>query len=51
VAADLSAGAALPAVAGVAVGRRLRPRIPGAWQRRGVLALLTVVGLRLLGLV
>ncbi len=45
--AAASLGAAVPAVAGVAVGKRLRDRI-GERERRGaVLGLLTVVGVRL----
>jgi len=46
--AALSALAALPAVAGVAVGKRLRERIPDRARRAVVLALLTVVGVRLI---
>jgi hypothetical protein len=42
-----SVAAAVPALAGVAVGRRLRARVPGAWRRRVVLGLLVVVGVRL----
>ncbi|MEF8827401.1 MAG: sulfite exporter TauE/SafE family protein [Haloarcula sp.] len=42
-----SVAAAIPAVAGVAIGKRLRDRV-GGWLRRGaVLALLTVIGVRL----
>ncbi|WP_153554900.1 sulfite exporter TauE/SafE family protein [Halomicrobium sp. LC1Hm] len=43
----LSVAAAVPAVAGVAVGRRLRVRIPEQARRRFVLGLLAVVGVRL----
>jgi Sulfite exporter TauE/SafE. len=43
----LSAAATVPAVAGVWVGKRLRPRIDERHQRRFVLGLLTVIGLRL----
>jgi len=46
--AAASAAAAVPALAGVAVGRRLRDRASERRRRRVVLALLTVVGLRLL---
>jgi uncharacterized membrane protein YfcA len=42
-----SLGAAVPAVAGVAVGRRLRDRVGERGRRAVVLGLLTVVGLRL----
>jgi uncharacterized membrane protein YfcA len=42
-----SLAAAVPALAGVAVGRRLRPRVSEAWRRRLVLGLLLVVGVRL----
>jgi len=45
--AAASAVAAIPAVAGVAVGKRLRSRV-GEWHRRvAVLGLLTVIGVRL----
>lgn len=39
--------AAVPAVAGVAVGKRLRHRVSERWRRTAVLGLLTVVGVRL----
>jgi uncharacterized membrane protein YfcA len=42
-----SVGAAVPAVAGVAVGKRLRDRVSERWRRRAVLGLLTVVGVQL----
>jgi hypothetical protein len=42
-----SVGAAVPAVTGVAVGRRVRSRVSERWRRRVVLGLLTVVGVRL----
>jgi len=42
-----SLAAAVPAVAGVAVGKRLRHRIPERWRRAVVLGLLAVVGVRL----
>jgi hypothetical protein len=42
-----SLAAAGPAVAGVAVGKRLRAWVPERWRRRIVLGLLTVVGVRL----
>ena len=42
-----SIGAIVPAVAGVAVGTRLRPRIPRRVRRRVVLGLLTLIGGRL----
>ncbi len=42
-----SVGATVPAVAGVAVGKRLRSRVSERWRRRVVLGLLTVVGVRL----
>jgi len=42
-----SAAAAVPAVAGVAVGKRLRSRIDERARRGVVLALLTVIGIRL----
>jgi uncharacterized membrane protein YfcA len=42
-----SVGAALPAVAGVAVGKRLRTRMPENRRRAIVLGLLTVIGVRL----
>jgi uncharacterized membrane protein YfcA len=42
-----SVAAAGPAVAGVAVGKRLRDRVPERWRRRAVLSLLAVVGVRL----
>ncbi|WP_418281380.1 sulfite exporter TauE/SafE family protein [Halorubrum sp. DTA98] len=45
--AAVSVAAAVPAAAGVAVGKRLRPRL-GACRRRGlVFGLLTVIGVRL----
>ena len=43
----LSVGLAVPAIAGVLVGRRVRPRIGERSRRLGVLGLLTVVGVRL----
>ncbi len=43
-----SAAAAVPAVAGVAVGKRLRARASESRRRAVVLALLTLVGVRLL---
>jgi len=43
----LSAAATVPAVVGVAAGKRLRPRVPETWQRRFVLGLLAVIGARL----
>jgi uncharacterized membrane protein YfcA len=46
--AGASAAAAVPAVAGVAVGKRLRLRASEARRRAVVLALLTAVGVRLL---
>ncbi|WP_435064649.1 TSUP family transporter [Halobaculum sp. EA56] len=42
-----SAAAAVPAVVGVAVGKRLRGVLPERWRRRAVLGLLAVVGVRL----
>ena len=42
-----SVAAAVPALAGVAVGRRLRARVRESWRRRVVLGLLVVVGVRL----
>jgi uncharacterized membrane protein YfcA len=42
-----SVAAAVPAVAGVAVGKRLRDRVSERWRRAAVLGLLTVVGGRL----
>jgi hypothetical protein len=42
-----SVAAAVPAVVGVAVGKRLRPRVSERWRRTVVLGLLTVVGFRL----
>ncbi len=42
-----SAVAVLPAVSGVALGQRLRQRIPERTRRGAVLALLSVIGLRL----
>jgi hypothetical protein len=44
----LSAAAALPAVLGVAAGQRLRERVSARTRSRGVLALLVVIGSRLL---
>jgi uncharacterized membrane protein YfcA len=43
----VSLAAALPAVVGVAAGKRVRWRVSEAWQRRTVLGLLTIVGVRL----
>ena len=43
-----SVAAAVPAVAGVAVGKRLRDRVSERLRRATVLGLLTVIGLRLL---
>ena len=43
----LSVGLAVPAIAGVLVGRRVRPRIGERSRRRGVLGLLAIVGVRL----
>lgn len=40
--------AAIPAVIGVMIGKRLRPQIPERWRRGIVLSLLTVVGVRLI---
>jgi hypothetical protein len=45
----LSAGAAVPGVVGVAIGRRIRPGIPEGAQRAATLALLFAIGVRLLG--
>jgi hypothetical protein len=42
-----SLAAAIPAVAGVAVGKRLRAGVPERWRRRVVFGLLTAVGVRL----
>ncbi|ESS05575.1 MAG: putative permease [uncultured archaeon A07HB70] len=42
-----SAAAAGPALAGVAVGKRLRSRVTERWRARAVLGLLLVVGVRL----
>lgn len=42
-----SVGAMVPAVAGVAIGTRLRPRIGERTRRRLVLGLLTLIGIRL----
>jgi uncharacterized membrane protein YfcA len=42
-----SAAAAVPAVAGVAAGKRLRSSVGERQRRRAVLALLTVIGVRL----
>lgn len=46
-AAGLSVAAAVPGLAGGALGRRLRPSVPERVRSRIVLALLTLVGLRL----
>lgn len=46
--AAISVAAAVPAVIGVAVGKRIRDAVSERQQRIGVLGLLTVVGLRLL---
>jgi Sulfite exporter TauE/SafE. len=46
-AAGLSLAAAIPGLAGGALGRRLRPRVPERDRSRIVLGLLTLVGLRL----
>lgn len=46
-AVGLSTAAAVPGVAGGAVGRRLRPFVPERYRSRLVLGLLAVVGLRL----
>lgn len=43
----LSVAAVGPGLVGVAVGRRLRPRVPPRHQRLAVLGLLTLVGVRL----
>jgi uncharacterized membrane protein YfcA len=43
-----SAGGAIPAVAGVAVGKRLRERVAEHQRRAIVLSLLTVIGIRLI---
>ncbi|MFC7134602.1 MULTISPECIES: TSUP family transporter [Salinibaculum] len=43
----LSAAAAVPAVAGVALGQRLRGAVDARTRRVGVLALLTLIGVRL----
>ena len=40
--------AAVPAVIGVAIGRRLRDRVSERWRRTVVLGLLAVVGVRLI---
>jgi uncharacterized membrane protein YfcA len=42
-----SLAATVPAVAGVVVGKRVRHRVSEPWRRRAVLALLTVIGVRL----
>ena len=42
-----SVGAVVPAVVGVAGGKRLRNRVSKKWRRRVVLVLLTVIGVRL----
>ncbi|MEF8863061.1 MAG: sulfite exporter TauE/SafE family protein [Haloarculaceae archaeon] len=39
--------AAMPAVIGAAMGKRLRDRVGERWRRRAVLGLLTIVGVRL----
>ncbi len=44
----LSAAAAIPAVAGVSVGQRLRGRVTETTRRRGVFGLLSLIGVRLL---
>jgi len=44
----LSVLAAVPALVGVSVGRRLRARISDQWRRRLVLGVLAVIGVRLL---
>lgn len=43
-----SVGGAVPAVVGVAVGTRLRPRVPERVRRGLVLGLLTLIGVRLI---
>jgi hypothetical protein len=43
----LSAGAVIPGLLGVALGRRVRARVPPAVQEAGMVALLVVIGLRL----
>jgi uncharacterized membrane protein YfcA len=43
----LSVAAAVPGLVGVAVGTRLRPRIPARYQTAGTLALLAVIAVRL----
>jgi hypothetical protein len=43
----LSLAAVVPAVVGVAVGKRLRTLVNERWRRWVVLGLLTVVGVRL----
>lgn len=43
----VSAVAALPGLAGVAVGKRVRPRLPERYQRASMFALLVVIGVRL----
>lgn len=45
--AGFSAALALPAVAGVALGKRVRPHLPESAVERAILVLLTVVGVRL----
>lgn len=45
--AGLSLAAAIPAIAGVAVGKRLRNNVGGRQRRAVVLGLLTVIGIRL----
>ena len=39
--------AAVPAVSGVAVGKRLRSNVSDSYRRTAVLGLLTVIGIRL----
>jgi len=45
----LSVGAAVPGLAGIAVGRRVRARIPQGAQRAATFGLLLLIGVRLLG--
>lgn len=45
--AAVSAAAAVPAVAGVAIGKRLRTRVSERVRKRAVLLLLTLIGVRL----
>jgi uncharacterized membrane protein YfcA len=44
----LSTIASIPGLAGVALGGRLRTRLPDAYLGVGVLALLAIIGVRLL---